>query len=143
MVERANRILGEGIKARLDKRSKDWMDEVSYVLWAHRTMIKSSNGDTPFSLTYGTKAVIPAEIGMPTLCTKRSIDLGEYDIQYRPIISIKGQILADFIVERPKDDSLVAPMEVEEELLDPWTLFTDGSSYIDGSGARLILTIPE
>ncbi|GJR95722.1 hypothetical protein Tco_0267896 [Tanacetum coccineum] len=25
------------------------------------------NGDTPFSLTYGTKAVIPAEIGMPTL----------------------------------------------------------------------------
>ncbi|GKE87011.1 reverse transcriptase domain-containing protein, partial [Tanacetum coccineum] len=34
---------------------------------AHRTMIKSSNGDTPFSLTYRTKAVIPAEIGMPTL----------------------------------------------------------------------------
>ncbi|GKF69444.1 hypothetical protein Tco_0202501 [Tanacetum coccineum] len=31
-----------------------------------RTMIKSSNGDTPFSLTYGTKAVIPAEIRMPT-----------------------------------------------------------------------------
>ncbi|GJZ30414.1 reverse transcriptase domain-containing protein [Tanacetum coccineum] len=30
---------------------------------------KSSNGDTPFSLTYGTKAVIPAEIGMPTLRT--------------------------------------------------------------------------
>ncbi|GKG01437.1 hypothetical protein Tco_0306142, partial [Tanacetum coccineum] len=33
------------------------------------TMIKSSNGDTPFSLTYGTEAVIPAEIGMPTLRT--------------------------------------------------------------------------
>ncbi|GKD35927.1 hypothetical protein Tco_1251436, partial [Tanacetum coccineum] len=32
-------------------------------------MIKSSNGDTPFSLTYGTEAVIPAEIGMPTLRT--------------------------------------------------------------------------
>nr|GFB90499.1 reverse transcriptase domain-containing protein [Tanacetum cinerariifolium] len=38
-------------------------------LWAHHTMIKSSNGETPFSLTYGTKAVIPAEIGMPTLRT--------------------------------------------------------------------------
>ncbi|GJT26849.1 reverse transcriptase domain-containing protein [Tanacetum coccineum] len=36
---------------------------------AHRTMIKSSNGDTPFSLTYGTKAVIPAKIDMPTLRT--------------------------------------------------------------------------
>ncbi|GKC04161.1 hypothetical protein Tco_0995771 [Tanacetum coccineum] len=32
-------------------------------------MIKSSNGDNPFSLTYGTEAVIPAEIGMPTLRT--------------------------------------------------------------------------
>ncbi|GKB82834.1 hypothetical protein Tco_0949729 [Tanacetum coccineum] len=30
-------------------------------------MIRSSNGDIPFSLTYRTKVVIPAEIGMPTL----------------------------------------------------------------------------
>ncbi|GKB71245.1 reverse transcriptase domain-containing protein [Tanacetum coccineum] len=69
LVERANRSLGEGIKARLDERSKDWIGELSHVLWAHRTMIKSSNGETPFSLTYGTEAVIPAEIGMPTLRT--------------------------------------------------------------------------
>ncbi|GJX43355.1 reverse transcriptase domain-containing protein [Tanacetum coccineum] len=69
LVERANRSLGEGIKARLDERSKDWIEELSHVLWSHRTMIKSSNGETPFSLTYGTEAVIPAEIGMPTLRT--------------------------------------------------------------------------
>ncbi|GJY78571.1 hypothetical protein Tco_0484372 [Tanacetum coccineum] len=37
-------------------------------------MTKSSNGDMPFSLTYGTEVVIPAEIGMPTLRT------GEIDI---------------------------------------------------------------
>nr|GEW43530.1 reverse transcriptase domain-containing protein [Tanacetum cinerariifolium] len=30
-------------------------------------MIKSSNGNTLFSLTYGTEAVIPVEIGMPSL----------------------------------------------------------------------------
>ncbi|GJU53401.1 reverse transcriptase domain-containing protein [Tanacetum coccineum] len=71
LVERANRSLGEGIKARLDKGSKDWMEEVSYVLWEHYTMIKSSNEDTPFSLTYGTEAVIPAKIGMPTLRTTK------------------------------------------------------------------------
>ncbi|GJX23464.1 reverse transcriptase domain-containing protein [Tanacetum coccineum] len=67
LVERANRSLGEGIKARLDARSKNWMEEISHVLWSHRTMIKSSNGDTPFSLTYGTEAVILAKIGMPIL----------------------------------------------------------------------------
>ncbi|GJY83183.1 reverse transcriptase domain-containing protein [Tanacetum coccineum] len=69
LVERENRSLGEGIKARLDGRSKEWIEELSHVLWSHRTMIKSSNKETPFSLTYGTEAVIPAEIGMPTLRT--------------------------------------------------------------------------
>ncbi|GJW88906.1 reverse transcriptase domain-containing protein [Tanacetum coccineum] len=69
LVERENRSLGEGIKARLDERSKNWMGGLPRVLWAHRTMIKSSNGDTPFSLTYGTEAVISAETGMPTLRT--------------------------------------------------------------------------
>ncbi|GJX30050.1 hypothetical protein Tco_0238129, partial [Tanacetum coccineum] len=29
-------------------------------------MKKTSNGEIPFSLTYGTETVIPAEIGMPT-----------------------------------------------------------------------------
>nr|GEZ28815.1 reverse transcriptase domain-containing protein [Tanacetum cinerariifolium] len=65
LVERANHSLGEGINA----RSKNWMEDLPHILWAHHTMIKSSNGDTLFSLTYRTKAVISAEIGMPTLRT--------------------------------------------------------------------------
>nr|GEV30661.1 reverse transcriptase domain-containing protein [Tanacetum cinerariifolium] len=69
LVEMVNRSLGEGIKVRLDERSKNWMEEISHVLWAHRTMIKSNNEETPFSLTYRTEAVIPVEIGMPTLRT--------------------------------------------------------------------------
>ncbi|GJR69071.1 reverse transcriptase domain-containing protein [Tanacetum coccineum] len=76
LVERANRSLRERIKARLDARSKNWMEELPHVLWAHRTMIKSSTVDTPFSLTYGTDAVIPTEIGMPTLRTTE-VDLGQ------------------------------------------------------------------
>ncbi|GJR44127.1 reverse transcriptase domain-containing protein [Tanacetum coccineum] len=71
---------------------------------------------------------------------KWSIELGEYAIHYRPRVSIKGQILADFIVERPEEDSPDTPMEEKEELLEPWILFTDRSSYMDGSGAGLILT---
>nr|GEX01627.1 hypothetical protein [Tanacetum cinerariifolium] len=69
LVERANRSLGEGIKARLGEGNKNWIEENPHVLWAHRTMIKSRQGDTPFSLTYETEAIIPAEIGMPTYRT--------------------------------------------------------------------------
>nr|GEW51294.1 reverse transcriptase domain-containing protein [Tanacetum cinerariifolium] len=75
--------------------------------------------------------------------SKKTADLGEYDIMYKPRTSVKGKILADFIVECLKDESLVTTTEAVEELQDPWTLFTDGSSYIDGSRAALILTNPE
>ncbi|GJZ47109.1 reverse transcriptase domain-containing protein [Tanacetum coccineum] len=74
---------------------------------------------------------------------KLSIDLGEYAIHYRPRVSVKGQILADFIVERPEEDSLDASIEVEEELPELWILFADELSCADGSGAGLILTNPE
>ncbi|GKA53461.1 reverse transcriptase domain-containing protein [Tanacetum coccineum] len=74
---------------------------------------------------------------------KWSIELGEYSIHYRPRVSVKGQILADFIVERPEEDDPDTAMEVEDELPERWILFTDGSSCTDGSGAGLILTNPE
>ncbi|GKA64970.1 reverse transcriptase domain-containing protein [Tanacetum coccineum] len=74
---------------------------------------------------------------------KWSIELGEYAIHYRPRVSVKRQILADFIVKRPEKESLDTLMEVEEELPELWILFTDGSSCTDGSGAGLILTNPE
>ncbi|GJX96254.1 reverse transcriptase domain-containing protein [Tanacetum coccineum] len=69
LVERANKSLGEGIKARLGEGNKNWIEELSHVLWAHHTMIKSSHVDTPFSLTYGTEAVIPVEVRMSTYRT--------------------------------------------------------------------------
>ncbi|GJZ78085.1 reverse transcriptase domain-containing protein [Tanacetum coccineum] len=47
-------------------RRKGWVDELPNVLWAHQTSLKTSNIETPYSLTFGSEAVIPAEIGMPT-----------------------------------------------------------------------------
>nr|GEY93853.1 ribonuclease H-like domain, reverse transcriptase, RNA-dependent DNA polymerase [Tanacetum cinerariifolium] len=59
----------------------------------------------------------------------------------RPRTSIKGQILADFLNEMPSNASQGVPVAVTQE--EPWTLFTNGSSCVDGSGAGLILTNPE
>nr|GEW10874.1 reverse transcriptase domain-containing protein [Tanacetum cinerariifolium] len=82
LVKRANQSLGEGIKARIGEGNKNWVEELPHVLWAHRTMIKSSHGDTPFSLTYGTEAVILAEIGMPTYRTT-AVDVVNNDDELR------------------------------------------------------------
>ncbi|GKD23260.1 reverse transcriptase domain-containing protein, partial [Tanacetum coccineum] len=34
LVERANRILGEGIKARMGEGNKNWIEELAHVMWA-------------------------------------------------------------------------------------------------------------
>ena len=43
-------------------------EELPSVLWAYRTMLKRSTGETPFSTTYGVEVVIPAEVN---LCNAR------------------------------------------------------------------------
>jgi hypothetical protein len=71
---------------------------------------------------------------------KWSVLLSEHNISYRPRIAIKGHILADFIIEKPDTQAPLSKGEVE--LQEPWVLFTDGSSCVDGLGACLILTSP-
>ncbi|GKF33510.1 reverse transcriptase domain-containing protein [Tanacetum coccineum] len=72
---------------------------------------------------------------------KWSVMLGEHNITYRPRTSVKGQILADFLLEKPDENLPKTPAaDIPQE---PWTLFIDGSSCIDGSSAGLILTSPK
>ena len=40
-----------------------------HVLWTYNTTPQKSMGKTPFSMTYGEDAVIPLEMGFPTLRT--------------------------------------------------------------------------
>ncbi|XP_071687891.1 uncharacterized protein [Rutidosis leptorrhynchoides] len=65
-VEVTNKEIVDDMKARLGLSQTKWVDEVPHILWAHRTTPKWSTGETPFSLVYGTEAVIPAEICIPT-----------------------------------------------------------------------------
>ena len=45
------------------------MDELPCVLWTYFTTPRRSTEETPFSMTYGSKAIIPFEAGFPTLKT--------------------------------------------------------------------------
>ncbi|RVW90565.1 hypothetical protein CK203_030965 [Vitis vinifera] len=44
--------------------------ELSGALWAYRTTPGRPTGNTPFALAYGMDAVIPTEIGLPTIRTE-------------------------------------------------------------------------
>ncbi|XP_057770917.1 uncharacterized protein LOC130990706 [Salvia miltiorrhiza] len=60
-VELANRTICEGIKKRLNQSRGKWVEELDTVLWAYRTSPKTATDEAPFTLVYGSNAVIPAE----------------------------------------------------------------------------------
>ncbi|XP_075103759.1 uncharacterized protein LOC142178327 [Nicotiana tabacum] len=52
---------------RLETAKGRWPEELPGVLWAYRTTVKSSIEETLFSLVCGVEALIPVEVGEPTL----------------------------------------------------------------------------
>ncbi|XP_022150862.1 uncharacterized protein LOC111018909 [Momordica charantia] len=65
-VEAVNKIIKRGLKLRLDSIKGRWAEELPEVLWSYRTTPRESTGETPFSLAFGSEAVVPVEIGIPT-----------------------------------------------------------------------------
>ncbi|KAK3029764.1 hypothetical protein RJ639_038886 [Escallonia herrerae] len=66
-TENMNRSILQGLKKKLDEAKGAWVDELPKVLWAYRTTPHSVTGETSFSLCYGTEAMLPVEIGVPTI----------------------------------------------------------------------------
>ncbi|XP_027096088.1 uncharacterized protein [Coffea arabica] len=60
-AENFNRTLLHGLKTRLHQVRSSWVDELPSVLWSYRTTSRSAIQETPFSLTYGFKAMVPSE----------------------------------------------------------------------------------
>ena len=69
-TEVTNRIIKQGLKKRLDERKGRWAEELDHVLWAYRTTPRVTTGESPFSLTFGTEAMIPICVGLPTYRTE-------------------------------------------------------------------------
>ena len=67
-----------------------------------------------------------------------AIELSEFDVQYEPRGSIKGQVYADFLAELSPGST-----QQEEEVGSQWMLSVDGSSNQQGSGAGVVLEGPK
>ena len=69
---------------------------------------------------------------------KWDIELSEFDIRYKPRTTIKGQVLANFIMEFTSTEPIKTTQLASD--LPIWSLFIDGAANAQGSGTRLILT---
>uniref|UniRef100_A0A2N9GFR7 Uncharacterized protein n=1 Tax=Fagus sylvatica TaxID=28930 RepID=A0A2N9GFR7_FAGSY len=90
-AESSNKTILNGIKKRLEEAKGRWVEELPTILWTFRTTPRSSTGETPFSLTYGVEAVIPLEVGLPTLRSE------EYDRENNELMLAKDM---DLVQER-------------------------------------------
>jgi hypothetical protein len=79
----------------------------------------------------------------PILCgriKKWAYALIEYDLAYESLKSIKGQVVADFIVEHSIDQNSDESCNLVS--IHPWKLFFNGSACREGQGVEIVLISP-
>ncbi|XP_075478819.1 uncharacterized protein LOC142519672 [Primulina tabacum] len=82
-------------------------------------------------LTNSSLGIIMTHAEVSGRMVKRTVELGEYDIEYKPRVAIKAQALTDFLIE------MIQPEEEEV-----WRVFVDGASNLLGCGVGVVLIAP-
>jgi transposase InsO family protein len=67
LIEAFNKTLGQILKKTVHKHHRDWHDRLYEALWAYRVTVRTPTQATPYSLVFGTEAVLPLEVELPSL----------------------------------------------------------------------------
>ncbi|KAK1561899.1 hypothetical protein Q3G72_002718 [Acer saccharum] len=65
-AESTNKTIVNTLKKRLEAEKGQWAEKLPEILWSYRTTPRRSTGETPFSLVYGSEAVILIEKRLAT-----------------------------------------------------------------------------
>nr|XP_033508905.1 uncharacterized protein LOC117273825 [Nicotiana tomentosiformis] len=66
VVEAANKNIKKILRKMVDNYKK-WHEKLPFALLGYRTAVHTSTRATPYLLVYGTEAVIPVEVEIPSL----------------------------------------------------------------------------
>ncbi|CAJ2657404.1 unnamed protein product [Trifolium pratense] len=77
------------------------------------------------------KPILHSRIG------KWALALTEYSLTYQPLRAVKGQIVADFLVDHSVVEIPITYVESE-----PWVLYFDGSKHKHGTGIGILIISP-
>ncbi|KAG9444919.1 hypothetical protein H6P81_016259 [Aristolochia fimbriata] len=67
LAEAFNKTLCKILKKTVGANKRSWDEKLGEALWAYRTSFRTPSQSTPFSLVYGTEAVLPLEVQLPSL----------------------------------------------------------------------------
>ena len=96
-VEAINKTIEHNLKTKLEDLKGRWADKLPEVLWAYRTIVRSTNRETPFSLAYGYEPIVPVEIKAGSLRREN------YDLEQNEILQRRE---LDFIKKKRRDSQL-------------------------------------
>ena len=65
-VEQGHQPIVARLTKMTDGGKSNWVQNLHAVLWADRTTLRASTGQTPYRLCYGSDAVLPVELANPT-----------------------------------------------------------------------------
>ncbi|XP_056688741.1 uncharacterized protein [Spinacia oleracea] len=96
-AEAANKQILAALKKKLEDCKGKWADLMPEILWCNRTAIKEATGESPFKLSFGSEAVIPAEMALPTMRIQhydeeRNDQLLRHQLDFMPEIRMKAEI---------------------------------------------------
>ncbi|KAG9458315.1 hypothetical protein H6P81_002823 [Aristolochia fimbriata] len=67
LVEAFNKMLCKILKKTIGADKRSWDEKLGEALWAYRTSFRTPTQSTPYSLVYGTEAVLPLKVQLPSL----------------------------------------------------------------------------
>ena len=78
LVERFHWTLTDMLAKSVEKNGKDWDKHLPYVLFAYRSGLQQSTGESPFYLLYGQDPHLPTDKVLNVPVDQRNIDLRDY-----------------------------------------------------------------
>lgn len=78
-VEAANKKI-KNIMQKMVETYRDWHKMLYFALHGYRTSIRTSIGETPFSLMYNMDSVLPVEVDIPSLRILTDVKLDEVEL---------------------------------------------------------------
>ena len=78
LVERFNRTLTSMLAKRVERSGSDWDTHLPYVLFAYRSSVQESTGESPFFLMHGRDPRLPSVLEMDSPQLRANIDLDTY-----------------------------------------------------------------
>ncbi|KAK1665874.1 hypothetical protein QYE76_054033 [Lolium multiflorum] len=66
-IEAFNKTLDKILKKTVKRHRRDWHDRLFESLWAYHVTVRTPTQPTPYSLVYGSEAVLPLEVQLPSL----------------------------------------------------------------------------